>query len=186
MRKFLKNLPRRHLFSLALIIALVTSCGDFGGKGMDHYVETMQSGFKILPWPNQMEALYGEGDHFITHYGFSDGPKTWQTVVSFYDRYTLTMAVDVNIDYGAHKLTPFVGHPKFYLQEVKSVEIPAGGGVDVNFANECFLDEEQWKKLVASGGDWSKLGIPVKTNSPVPGFEAHVKAFREPLVKIPH
>jgi hypothetical protein len=30
------------------------------------------------------------------------------------------------------------------------------------------------------------LGIPVRTNDPVPGFDAYVKVCRAPFEKIPH
>lgn len=84
--------------SLALILGVFISCGD----PMSDYVKTVQSGIAKLPWPKQIENLLGDADHFITHYGFSPGPKEWQTDVYFYGRYELTMVVNVDIDYGKH------------------------------------------------------------------------------------
>ena len=40
-----------------------------------------------------MEALYGEGDNFITEYNFSSGPRLWNTEVFFGGRYTMDMQV---------------------------------------------------------------------------------------------
>jgi len=70
-----------------------------------------------------METLFGEGDHFIVHYGSSSGAGPWQTVVFFYGRYTLTLEVDIEIDNIHHALqNPFSGPPHFYLNEVASIQ----------------------------------------------------------------
>jgi len=76
-----------------------------------------------------MEALFGEGDHFITHYGFSPGPKQWNTEVFFGGRYTLTLQVDVTIDNQKHLVLTNVTAPKFYLVEAGSlIWKPDGSG----------------------------------------------------------
>ena len=65
---------------------------------MSDYIQTVKSGLETLPWPKEREALFGEGDHFVTDYGSSSGAKEWNTEVFFAGRYTLTLQVDVDID----------------------------------------------------------------------------------------
>src|SRR2546422_65055 len=116
----------------------LTSCG---GDKMSEYVQTMKSGLTTLPWPKEMEALFGDGDHFITHYGFSPGPKQWNTEVFFGGRYTLTLQVDVDIDYQKHLVLTNVSPPKFYLFEVGSLVRGPRGVEGADISAQWVLDE---------------------------------------------
>ncbi len=170
------------IVSLCFGIALLASCGGYDES--DHR-QTAQSGIKTLPWPKEMETLFGEGDHFITHYGLSSDPKTWNSEVFFYGKYTLTCQAEVSINYRKHAVEKIASSPKFYLWEIGSVE-KSGGGWSANISAQWILNEAQWKKLVQAKGDWSVLGIPVQTNSPVPSFDDYAKALRAPRDNIPH
>ena len=167
-----------------LALGTMTSCGR--DNQMSDYIQTVKSGINSLPWPKEMEALFGEGDHFITHYGFKPGPKEWTTEVFFGGRYTLSLKVDVDVDYKTQTIKTSVSTPKFYLFEVGSVQRGARGVEGADISNQWILDEAKWKKLVQAKGDWSVLEIPVKTNSPVQDFDEYVRGLRAPVVKIPH
>ena len=177
---------------------VMTSCGNNnqtannsansnqgGNDQMSDYIKTHQSGLKVLPWPLQMEALFGRGDHFITHYDFSPGPKTWNTNIFFGGRYEITLQVDVDIDYANHAVKGAVSEPKFYIAEVESLELHPNGSYSAFYSNNWVLNEGQWNKLVAAKGDWSVLGIPIKpSDPPIPGFDGYAKGWSAP--KIPH
>ena len=132
-----------------------------------------------------MEVLFGEGDYFITHYNFSPVPKTWNTEVFFGGRYELTLQLDVEIDYRKRNVVKSVTPPTFYLREVERVQFSPSGQPMVFYSDDWSFDETRWKKLVASGGDWSQIGISLKSNA-VPGFDQYEKAMREPRVRVPH
>jgi hypothetical protein len=70
-----------------------------------------------------MEEQFGTADHFITHFG-SRGKTTnrWNTEVFFGGRYTLTMQVDVHVDYDKNQIE-VVGEPVFYLVEAESIDV---------------------------------------------------------------
>jgi hypothetical protein len=146
----------------------------------------MKSGLNTLPWPKEMEALFGEGDHFVTDYGSSSGAKEWHTQVFFGGRYKLSLQVNVDIDYRSHTIKGNVSQPKFSLLEVGSLIRGAKGVRGADIAGQWILDEAKWKTLVKANGDWSAIGIPVNTNSPIPGFDEYVEGWRSPRVKIPH
>ncbi len=166
--------------SLSIAIVLLTaSCNR-----MSDYKNTVRSGIATLPWPKQMEELFGEGDHFITHYGFDSQPKQWNTEVFFWGRYEITLQVDVAIDYGKNAVTKSTTQPKFYVTEIARVEALPDDRVTAYSGNGWELNETQWSKLVAAKGDWSVLGISLMTNVPVPGFEAYVKGMRAPRVRV--
>jgi len=96
------------------------------------------------------------------------------------------MQADVEIDYENNLVKTNVGPAKFYLFETGSIIHGPRGVEGANIVGQWIFDEAKWDKLVQSKGDWSLLGIPVKTNSPVPEFDAYVSLERAPVVKIPH
>jgi hypothetical protein len=175
----------RLALALIALAGLVASCGPSANTQLSDYKATVLSGIKVLPWAKEMETLFGEGDHFITHYNFSPGPKTWNTEIFFGGRYELTLQVDVEIDYKQRLVVRTVTSPRFYLREIDSIQIAPSGHVAGSYSNDWTFDEVRWKKLVASGGDWSQIGISIKSNA-VPGFDQHVKAMRAPRVQVPH
>jgi hypothetical protein len=176
-----------HVLGMLILTGITFSCiGGDEMSEMSDYVRTTQSGIARLPWPKQMEQLFGDSDHFITEYGFSPGPRIWNTEVFFYGRYSLALQVDVAIDYKAHTVVTNVGPPKFYLYEVGSLVYNSSGLDGAKIAKSWVFNGAQWDKLVASKGDWSALGISVKTNSPIPDFDSYANAERSPRVRIPH
>jgi hypothetical protein len=175
-----------YILALLLTIGILASCGRCKQDTMSDYIQTVKSGLDTLPWPKEMEALFGEGDHFVTHYGFSPGPKKWNTEIFFGGRYTLTLQVDVDIDYKGHTIRSNVAPAKFYLWEVGALIRGARGVEGADIAGQWIFDEAKWKRLVQAKGDWSAIGIPVNTNSPIEGFDDYVKGCRSPRVNIPH
>jgi len=165
----------KRAFVLLLALLTLTACHD---KMVD-YKQTVRSGIATLPWPKEMEALFGEGDHAITHYAFSPGPKDWWTEIHFGGRYTLTMHVDVEIDYEKNLIVKYVSPPRFSLVEVGSLVRENGEIRGAKIADQWFFDEMRWKKLVEAKGDWSVIGLPVK-NSLIPSFDEYVKICRAP------
>jgi hypothetical protein len=162
-----------------VLVLLMTSCDRTTG-----YKETVRSGIAILPWPKQMEELYGEGDHFISNYGIDAGPKQWHTNIYFGGRYQLRLELYVELDYAKHAVVKATTPAKFYVWEVVKVEMLPDGRVSTDYGRGWELDETQWSQLVAAKGNWSVLGISLKTNDPVPGFDAYVKAWRAPRVRV--
>lgn len=175
-----KNILCGRAFVLLLALTAFSACGD----EMGDYKQTVRSGLATLPWPKEMEALFGEGDHFITHYGFSPGPKEWNTEVYFGGRYRLTMQVDVEIDYKKHTIEKYTSPPKFYLWEIGPLTREKGEVFGAKIANQWVFDEAKWRKLVEATGDWTAIGLSVKKDNPIPGFDEYVKGWRAPRVQV--
>jgi hypothetical protein len=182
-----KPLQRIHVFlfgALFLLTMGMMSCKK--DLTMSDYVKTTQSGINTLPWPRQLEALFGDGDHLITDFGVGSGPRIWTPEVFFYGRYSLAAQFDVKIDYQQCRVVTNTSAPKFYLYEVESLTRDASGINGANIAHQGTFDEEKWAALLRAKGDWSAIGIPVKTNDPINGFDEYVKRNRESRVRIPH
>jgi hypothetical protein len=174
------------LLSWGILIAVAfSSCGRTAGAGnqMPTYKRTVLSGLDVLPWPRQMESLFGEGDHFIVHFGFAEGPRQWQTEIFFGGRYVLTMAVDVEVDYRNAKVVKAVGKPQFKLAEVRHLDWRPGAPPGATFSNEWTLDEAQWNSLVKANGDWAAVQITLK-KQPVRSFDKYVNAIRKDRIQV--
>jgi hypothetical protein len=151
---------------------------------MDEYTATIRSAATAIPVAAQMEALFHEIDHFITHYGsgFENKPKMWNSEAFFGGRYILTMQVMVKVDYAHHRVIP-VGKPTFYLHEVKSVENVTEGQYAQSFGRTLTFDTETWERLQEARGDFTAIGFEPNPIA-VPGFVESVAAIRRDRVRV--
>jgi len=179
------NLPRMLRLSAALLALLLAGCRP---SGMEDYKQTVRSGLQTLPWPLEIEQLFGDADHFLTHWNFSgDDPLMWQTDVFFGGRFELAMEVRVEVDYWNRKVVKAVSPPKFYLWSWGKIVVEPGGGVTSYRAEDSGwgeFGEAEWRKLVAAKGDWSVIGIALGNTNPVPNFDALVQATRRDRVRV--
>ncbi len=170
-----------YFLSISLLhMTLLASCGL---AHMGHR-EAVISGLKLIEPAKQMEELFGDSDHFITHYGMQDGPLTWNSEVHFGGRYSLTMQVKVQVDYEQNKVIGETEAPRFFLREIEEVSLIDGGrhlariGMNKNFG----IDE--WRKVVEAQGDLSVIGIELNEQE-VEHFESFVRGVRRPRDRIP-
>ena len=173
----------------AVMAFFLFGCGSENPrKQLSAYKITVGSGLVELPWPSQIESLFGEADHFIVHYGFLGGglkDEEWQSVVYFGGRYELALSVQVKVDYGKNQVVKSVSPPLFYLKEIQSIDaITSDGGVDASVANVWVINEEKWKKLFDAKGDWLAIDISVDLKNPMPEFENYVQSCRRDRIKV--
>jgi len=171
---------------LAVFCLLSLICGGCSPK--ENYKATVRSGIMTLPHVQEIKKLFPDAptDHFFIEYGFhKDQPTTWNTVVYFDGRYVLTYSIDVWIDFHSHRVTNVASAPTFHLWEARKITVHPGGSVECEYEPPGYLfGEEKWNKIVAARGDFSAAGIQLKTNSPVPGFDEYIQAWREGRVQV--
>jgi hypothetical protein len=177
----------RILFSLWLGVILLCGC-DLAAQNQkywDDYKATVRSARAVIPIAVQMEELFPVADHFITEYGFDDKPKTWNTEVFFGSRYTLTMQVDVEIDYQVHKILRMVNEPKFYLHESKKIDILPDGRAETTYEsdNEKRFGPKEWKKIYEKKAGFSAIGVQLNP-TPVENFDENVVQWRRDRIPV--
>ena len=66
---------------------------------------------------------------------------------------------------------------RFSFEEVEEVQVQPGGACDVTFNTQSgkWLDLKDWEKLKASNWDFSKIGITVVSNAPIPNIKQAFK-----------
>ena len=148
-----------------------------------HYRAAVRSGFKVIPESLEMEKLFGEADHFITHYGMKEGPLQWNSEVHFYSRYVLTMQVRVELSGRYGTIVQVVDKPHYYLIELKNV-FTEDGQLGTKDGIQHTFGPPEWKKLVENQGDFSVIGITVYRDRPVAMFDEYVKAVRTPRIPV--
>jgi hypothetical protein len=182
-----KGFPAKYAL-LLLFPLVVAGCGLSGrptATTMDGYVATVKSARTAVPIAVQMEELFPVADHFITHFGFSNGPRIWNTVVYFGGRFELTMQVDVEIDYSTSRVVRAIGTPVFYLNAVESLKITSDGSADGTFRGQDHrtFGPIEWETIRKRNGDLTVIGIQ-EGSLPVPQFDAFVATSRRPRVRV--
>ena len=180
-------MPRRSiLIAPILVLGCCLNAGCWTRRfELDEYRTTCLSARNALPVAVEIERLFPATDHFITHYGFSPEPRTWNTEAFFGGRYRLTMQVPVEIDYTAHSVTRVIGEPVFFLTVATRVELLPDGRASLAFDTSSGrrFSLREWELVRAAGGDLLPLGLRPEPK-PVKNFEVFVAQARKDRVPI--
>lgn len=169
------------LLPVGFILA-IASCSN--RTNMTDYRAAHLSAKQSLPIAVQMEELFGDADHFISHFGFSgEKTNTWSTQVFFDGRYKLTMQVEIVIDYAKNTFVVSDDY-KFYLIEVKQLTEHDGKVNGAKLGENYRFSAEDWAKVYESEGDFSVIGIQLRTDDPLPRFDEYVQGWRRPRIPI--
>jgi hypothetical protein len=179
---------RSRLGAILLAIAgqsFTAGCGPnwpVKNRSLSDYTAVMHSARTALPIAVEVEELYPNADHFITHFGFNASPKKWNTVTSFGDRYVLHMVVEVTIDYEKRTLKQ-LGDPTFSIIEYTKIDKLRGGGMEASSPNTSYFGAKEWEKLYKSRGDLSTVNVKLNPE-PVPGFTEFTAGYKRDRIPI--
>ncbi|MFN0198994.1 MAG: hypothetical protein ACKVT0_19780 [Planctomycetaceae bacterium] len=166
---------------LLVSIFLFLGCGHH--MSPSDYEAIVKSACIGVPIAGQIEEIFGDADHFISRLGMGD--EIWNTEVFFGGRYSLTMQVEVNVNY-SKKTVKQVGQPKFYVAECTEIMITPSGMTGAKLKPVIEgppLDAKQWIKIYEKRGDFSVLGVTLN-EEPLPNFEKYVKNIRKDRIPI--
>ena len=148
-------------------------------QGMEKYEAVHWFAATALPWAVEIERQFDAVDHFITHFGFSSvKSNAWNTEAFFGERYTLTMQVEIQIDYDEMSFE-VLESPQFHLLESGEIMRDGGGSVSAHYK----FSVSEFEKLAASGWDFRTIGITIDS-TPCKNFkiaEAMARAPRYPI-----
>jgi hypothetical protein len=168
----------RHLRTSYVLGAILVS-GCSRRLSETDYKTTLAFAKTAVPVAAQIEELFPEVDHFITHYGrgFSKGSQVWNTEAYFSGRYVLTMQVDIDIDYDSNSFQP-VGEPRFKIEELSKITFLPDGRGEATIGDSKFLSLSEWQAFYESGGDVSSVQLPAK-DAATNGFDRFVANLRK-------
>ncbi len=100
-----------------------------------------------------------------------NGPHLWILKAGLHGRYVLNMSFRFNVD---NNFTNVVGYesPQFELWEfVPEEHRSLLGRPHINSNRVASFGTNEWQKLMVSVGDFSSIGLTLKTNSPIRSFD---------------
>lgn len=176
----------RYALVPSLAVVLLLGCGASPNPSLDAYRATLTQGTKFVDHVSEITAMFSNcpGDHFITYFGFSEKPVTWNTVTYFGGRYELTYQVDVKVNYTENRIERITNTPKFHLQEIDTIESLPDGRFQVAYRRKYGeFSTNDWSKVVAASGNFSAIGWNLTTNQPLDNFDAYVRASTSGTLK---
>jgi hypothetical protein len=179
---------RKKLPAASLLLTLLAAFGLAGGcdsragsgsdvsvltstakKGNDAYAKALESGIHSGSVVGDFNRTYTNCDNIISYFtSGAQGGSLWNSSVAFYDRYVLRVRVPIKLDDSLTRIVAY-GEPAFYLWEVSSFT-HENDRLRISREQLAVLTPGQWQTLLSHGGDILTLGIPIKTNALVPGF----------------
>lgn len=164
-----------------LLCPVLLSCQ--GVTGSD-YNKVHLDGLSKIASATEIESLLGDSDHFITHFGFAgETSNLWNTEVYFGGRYSLTMQVNIVVDYKNGVVEKVLDEPKFYLFTYGRIEQRANGNMAADISGQHIFGLADWERVYAADGDFSVIGLTLD-RTPIPEFSHYVNAVRLPRVRL--
>ena len=165
----MKNVRSIPFFIVAIV--LVGCGGQHDKAGHDMTVRYGEQNDALVQ--QFMEITPGDGQwNWISYFDGYGGRPHWNSFGKLYDRYTLEMQFDIEINYRRRDFKR-ISEPRFYVLEVIEVEVPSSPkhGIGCKFGDGFTFGLDEWKTLVKNKGDFSSIGIELKKDSPVDNFD---------------
>ena len=110
--------------------------------------------------------------HWISYYDGYSGTPTWNSFAKLHGRYVLKMQFEITPNHWLHNFAR-TGKPAFYLLEVTEIDIPKSlqSGIGCRYGDQSTFGIEEWKTLLKNEGDFSSIGIILKTDQPINNFD---------------
>jgi hypothetical protein len=131
--------------------------------------ELIENAKKEIPALRDFIGFYPTAGVGVYSENFKKGTTSVQSIQILYDRYEMSLTVDFEVD---RKLHAFSSRPaSIALVEIVSIEDLPAGRYRETYGKTFRITPEQWKKVLEAGGQFSVLGLEIKTNQPVDGIE---------------
>ncbi len=132
-----------------------------------NYDQAVASGRQI-PLVGRFAHAFRDTRHFISYYSRGGEPR-WNSEAGFRERYVLTVQFPVELNWNGTRIASH-GPPRFYFTEVETIEIDHGRAAHIHYASSKELSAAAAEALIASHGDVTVAGVPVKSAVPVEHF----------------
>jgi hypothetical protein len=144
---------------------------------MKDYDAAIQSGVSGQSYPGQFNKLFPGAKNTISYYTGVVGPSSWTSSIGLHGRYVFAMNLSIAFDKTRTKIVSY-GSPTFYLYEIPKIDQKPNENPYLHVNQMTTFSGDSWDRLVKAKGALSILGITLKTNKPVEGFEAYWRALR--------
>jgi len=161
---------RRH--SGSLISAFV---GDLN-QVSSNYDAAIQSGIHGNSYPAEFNKLFPGDQNIISYYTGGAGAPAWTSSAGLYGRYVFRMHLSIALDRSRTNIISY-GPPTFYLYELPKITFSSNSNPYIQINQITTFSTQTWAQLLEAKGDFTVLGIVLKTNEPVKGFKDNWNRF---------
>lgn len=161
---------RRHSGSLISIFLGVSN------QVSSNYDAAIRSGIQGNSYPAQFNQLFPGTQNIISYYTGSAGAPAWTSSAGLYGRYVFKMHLSIALDKGRTNIISY-GPPTFYVYEITNIVPGEYDNPRVSMVQQATFFSYDWLRLLQATGDFAILGITLKTNEPVKGFEENWNRF---------
>jgi len=175
----------RFSFYLGVLIVLssIASCQKATENALDFYArqklkETQEYSNALndalvnVPCARDFKKSFPLSRESFTSFTGKRGTPNLICMAGLYGRYVLRMDVEVTFDSSRTKVLSY-GDPIFCLVEVIGISPLPDDRVAITSTSIKEFGEELWKTIVEHSGDFSTVGIELRKDDPVPGFDQH-------------
>jgi hypothetical protein len=143
--------------------------------------KVVRHGLETFTLAKEVNHLFGAAnvDHFISNYGSAKRPAVWNSVAFFADRYQLTLRVEISVDAENCSFSGAMNSAIVVINEFESVGFTSSGLAQARFGRQWTLNENEWKNLIKTGGNWRAVKVPIVLNAPISGMADYVAYIRK-------
>ncbi len=153
----------------ALFLFLLLTCGCSKPRAAA-YDKAIESGKTSIPFITEMCRFYPSTRNSISYYTGEHATPTWTSKVGLHGRYVLVVQMEFKMDGSRQKVISW-SDPTFYLYEVDRIVKDSNSLVPGNLSLKFGLKE--WNRVANNNGDLGSLGVTLKKDRPVTGFEGY-------------
>jgi hypothetical protein len=176
----------KRLLSLLLApLVLINGCGPSNSLLVEMEKlnnELVSKAESDIPAVRELHALFPFAATKLYSERFKKGTSSIQVTDVIFDRYLLTMDVNIEVDRNARSITSY-GTPMITLVEVTSFVVLEDGRLKSEYGVNYRISPQQWEKIIKAGGQFSVAGFEVNTNDPVASIEELKKYVRATGIK---
>ena len=125
-----------------------------------------------IPEVRQFHALFPQTYENLSHYTGSFGDPVWTSKIGLHGRYILSLQVPLMLNWTRTDVRSY-GRPRFQLVEVTRIYVRNSGQLTIDYGVSRHFGAYEWKEIVNLEGDISALGIMIKKNQAIRGFQKH-------------
>jgi hypothetical protein len=164
------------ILSAIALVLMGTSCGPspYSLHPDRMNAEIIENAKKDIPAVRDLVRLFPSAGLAVYSDHFKKGTTRLQSVHVIYDRYEMSLTVYFEVNRKLRVIS--YGPPSIMLAEIVSIEGSPERGLDEKYGRTFRITQDQWERVVEAGGQFSGLGLEIKTNEPVDGIEK-VKAY---------
>lgn len=168
---------------MCILCLLSFGCDRTKPLNENDYRQTVEDAARQIPEALDLERIFPDTDHFITHYNLP-GTQWYNAEVYIDGGYDLAIQAEIKIDYSKNEVI-WVGERKVYFGEYSKIYIRPNGQMEGRMVERPNpkIDDALWQQFIESGGDIKLLGVP-RVRDRLDNWDKYVQMSKKNLLVV--